>query len=531
MGIKQGGIAAVLAASVLVLAGCDGVGNGSAPDPNSVKEFEKIGGTSLLGTDKRYTVYTCLPETLQYGISYTNGGGRENFANRAKWTSSDNTVLRVTNVGDPAFPAATDPATGKPLFFQVGGRLIPLKEGTAVIKADFYGITLSHLYTVENPVGLRVQAVGAFKPDTKSIKLAHSTVMNALLSGKVNGTEIDLGFALDKWAFDTPDETVAKLEAASVVGVNVRALEKTSTAALRLRPIMQVCPKDSTDAADQLRYTNLVANAYLDVDVAAATGLVVDREFDTMPNGNILAVVDPTKSKTGLSSELLRVWTTFDAARTERELDVSSLSILNSPQSFLYAKSSNTDVILPGAGARSSGILAVNTAKAETGVTPPETSAPVTIDFCLSAAPPADDPATPDVNESTTAPITCRTAQADPLTFFVKKKTLESIDVTPTSPVDLVALLSQQFRATGTFTDGTQQDLTRHVNWTSSQPLKATIVNGVVAGAGLLRSLFVDNVDEDSSTPSLDQRTVKVTADIDTATVTKTREVTVILDK
>ena len=343
MGIKQGGIAAVLAASVLVLAGCDGVGNGSAPDPSSVKEFDKIGGTSLLGTDKRYTVYTCLPETLQFGISYTNGGGRENFSNRAKWKSSDESVLRVTNVGDPAFPAATDPVTGKPLFFQVGGRLIPLKAGEATITADFFGITLSKPYRVENPEGLRVQAVGAFKPDTKSIKLAHSTVMNALLSGKVNGTEIDLGFALDKWAFDTPDETVAKLEAASVVGVNVRALEKTTAAGaeMRLRPLLQICPQTNA----------LLSNAYLDVGVAAATGLVVDREFDTMPNGNILAVVDPTKSKTGLSSELLRVWTTFDAARTERELDVSSLSILNSPQSFLYAKSSNTDVILPGAGA------------------------------------------------------------------------------------------------------------------------------------------------------------------------------------
>ncbi|MDM4771005.1 hypothetical protein [Solimonas sp. SE-A11] len=524
MGIKQGGIVGLVAASVVVmLAGCSGVGDGSAPDPNSVKDFDKIGGTSLLGTDKRYTVYTCLPETLQYGISYTNGGGRENFSNRAKWTSNRPDILYVSNVGDLAVPAANDPETGKPLYFQVGGRLVPLQAGEAEITADFYGIKLTKTYKVENPEGLRVQAVGAFKPDTKSVKLAHSTVMNALLSGKVNGTEIDLGFAIDKWAFDTPDETVAKLEAASVVGVNVRALEKTTAAGaeMRLRPLLQACPQSNA----------LLSKAYLDVGVAAATGLIVDREFDTMPNGNVLAVVDPTKSKTGLSSELLRVWTTFDAARTERELDVSSLSILNSPQSFLYAKSSNTDVILPGAGARPSGILAVNTAKAETGVTPPETSAPVTIDFCLSAAPPPDDPATPDVNESTTAPITCRAAQADPLTFYVKKKTLQSIDVTPTSPAALVALLSLQFRATGTYTDGSQQDLTRHVNWTSSQPLKATIVNGVIAGAGLLRSLYVDNVDENSTTPELEQRTVKVTADIDTATVTKTREVTVILDK
>ncbi|HEY0916719.1 MAG TPA: hypothetical protein VGE22_17730, partial [Solimonas sp.] len=244
MGIKQGGIVAALAASVLLLAGCEGVGDGSAPDPSSVTDFEKIGGTGQLGTDKRYTVYTCLPETLQYGISYTNGGGRENFANRAKWKSSHPDILYVSNVGDLAVPAANDPETGKPLYFQVGGRLVPLKAGTAVIEADFYGIKLSKTYEVKDPQNIKVQAIGAFDPTKKSITLAHGTVQNALVSGEVDGTEIDLGFALDKWAFDTADETVAKLEAASLIGVNIRTLEKTSTAPLRLRPIMQACPKD-----------------------------------------------------------------------------------------------------------------------------------------------------------------------------------------------------------------------------------------------------------------------------------------------
>lgn len=536
MGIKQGGIVAALAASVLLLAGCEGVGDGSAPDPSSVKEFEKIGGTSQLGTDKQYTVYTCLPETLQFGISYTNGGGRENFANRAKWTSSDKTVLYVSNAGELAVPAANDPETGKPLYFRVSGRLVPLKVGTATITADFFGITLSKTYEVKNPQNIKVQALGAFDPSKKEITLAHSTVQNALVSGEVDGTEIDLGFALDKWAFDTADETVAKLEAASLIGVNIRALEKTSTAALRLRPIMQVCPKDSTDLEDQERYATLVANAYLDVSVAAAKGLVVKREFDTMVNGNVLAVVDPTKSKTGLSSEVLRVWATFDGAGTP-EQDVSGLSaVISPPQSFLYGKSSNTDVIVPGAAAKPSGILALNTAKPETGVTPPMTSDPVTIDFCLTELPPnplpTDNPATPDVNEAI-YPIVCRaTGKAAPLTYTVQKKTLVSIDVTPgPGQQNLAALKTLQFRATGTYADGSQQDLTRHVNWTSSQPLKAPIVNGVIAGAGLLRSLYAENVDETSTTPSLEQRTIKVTAEIDTATVTKTREVTVILDK
>ena len=108
----------------------------------------------------------------------------------------------------------------------------------------------------------------------------------------------------------------------------------------------------------------------------------------------------------------------------------------------------------------------------------------MTVDLCLSAAPPPDDPLTTDVNESTTAPIVCRAnAQAAPLTYTVQKKTLLSIDVTPgPGQQNLAALKTLQFRATGTYSDGSQQDLTRHVNWTSSQPLKAPIVNGVIAG-------------------------------------------------
>ena len=60
---------------------------------------------------------------------------------------------------------------------------------------------------------------------------------------------------------------------------------------------------------------------------------------------------------------------------------------------------------------------------------------------------------------------------------------LESLAVTPSNPL-LVAWGVQQFTATGTFSDGSQQNLTTFVTWTSSDTAVATITS-----AGLARGL------------------------------------------
>lgn len=59
-------------------------------------------------------------------------------------------------------------------------------------------------------------------------------------------------------------------------------------------------------------------------------------------------------------------------------------------------------------------------------------------------------------------------------------KRLTSIQVTPASP-SVVAGLTQQFMATGTYSDHSTQDLTATVNWTSSSTSVATIAAGGLA--------------------------------------------------
>ena len=52
---------------------------------------------------------------------------------------------------------------------------------------------------------------------------------------------------------------------------------------------------------------------------------------------------------------------------------------------------------------------------------------------------------------------------------------LSSISVTPASPVNLAVGATQQFTATGIFTDGSIEDITSEVTWTSDTPATATI--------------------------------------------------------
>ena len=69
---------------------------------------------------------------------------------------------------------------------------------------------------------------------------------------------------------------------------------------------------------------------------------------------------------------------------------------------------------------------------------------------------------------------------------------LVSIAVTPTNP-SIVAGGQQQFTATGTYSDGSHQNLTNSANWTSSVPSVATIsssglATGVATGSTTIQA-------------------------------------------
>ena len=89
---------------------------------------------------------------------------------------------------------------------------------------------------------------------------------------------------------------------------------------------------------------------------------------------------------------------------------------------------------------------------------------------------------------ATTITATLGTVNAS-TTLTVTTATLSSIAVTPTNPTNPLGT-TQQFEATGTFSDNTTQTLTTQVSWTSSTTSRATISN-TPGSQGLATTLSV----------------------------------------
>jgi alpha-L-rhamnosidase len=89
----------------------------------------------------------------------------------------------------------------------------------------------------------------------------------------------------------------------------------------------------------------------------------------------------------------------------------------------------------------------------------------------------------------------CRPSQDSSLVGYNRPAVLTSVQLTP-SDIELPLGITQQFTATGSFSDGTTQDLTNLVTWNSSSPLVAKInsnglamtvsagASGIMAAAG-----------------------------------------------
>ncbi|MCW8125219.1 Ig-like domain-containing protein [Microbulbifer halophilus] len=103
-------------------------------------------------------------------------------------------------------------------------------------------------------------------------------------------------------------------------------------------------------------------------------------------------------------------------------------------------------------------------------------------------------------------------------TLTVTPATVQSITVTPENP-SVSALFDQQFTATGQLSDGTTQDITGQVSWTSDTPDVATISNAPAGSEGLATT-----IDSGSTTIAADfmRQNGSVVSKSTTLTVTNT---------
>lgn len=244
---------ATLLAAAATLSACDvgGIGEG-----NRLETLEIVRTTALIDRDSS-TSYLCFVDKLQLVGTFTDGG-QGDYSSRGRWTSSDPSVVAVSN-GDILIPGSTTLA-------YASGTIVPKAVTTTpvIITADFVGLSAS--YEVE----VKKIDTGAFELGATSVKLAPETVYPLTLKAAVDGYELNLTQAAT-WSFVDADDDTDDIATIGVsTGVIAAKLPATLPAVLRARAEFPECQNDAGTAP--LRFE-------ADVAIENPTSLTLEREF------------------------------------------------------------------------------------------------------------------------------------------------------------------------------------------------------------------------------------------------------------
>ena len=145
--------------SALTLSACDSVGEG-----NGLLRLEiRIPGAEGTPGEADYLgiAYECLGRSTELLGFFTNGS-TGSFRSRATWSSSDETVLRVSNGDIPVNDGSNDN--------YARGLLVPVAPGRATITAEYVGLSASIEVEVRTPEDIRLdRAVDAMAPLTQEV--------------------------------------------------------------------------------------------------------------------------------------------------------------------------------------------------------------------------------------------------------------------------------------------------------------------------------------------------------------------------
>ncbi len=206
-------------ASLLGLSGCNPIGKGAGPVRLVVNSPD---GTLDADTGR---VFECLRTGVTATLFFDDGGAAD-FTQRSGpggglvWTSSNPSVVRVSNFQDEPLPA---PAVG---FFPPGV-LTPVAPGTSTITATFGGFSDSIVISVGTPSGFVVQAKN---PQTNiaadipggATRIAPTSVIDLDVQAILDGAMVNVDAAA-AWSFVTPNTAVATIEPTGGVVVGVAA--------------------------------------------------------------------------------------------------------------------------------------------------------------------------------------------------------------------------------------------------------------------------------------------------------------------
>lgn len=165
-------------AAALLLSSCSGIGDGSSPEslkilqvtPDTVFDEAFIRGEQIPGK-----AYTCVRGVLQAFIFFDDGD-IGNFTRRVKWSSSDPSVLTVSNFDEPV--------PGNPDNRFDYGSIAPLSAGTATVTATYLDMTAS--------IPITVDQAGAITITPNDLKMVPRSFQQLQAIAILDGKKVDL---------------------------------------------------------------------------------------------------------------------------------------------------------------------------------------------------------------------------------------------------------------------------------------------------------------------------------------------------
>lgn len=193
-------------AAMALLAGCNGIGHGSTVQSLKVL-FSPVDSRDqgvVIDNDlatRRLRMFDCFCANLAVLATFTDGT-IANFSSRVHWTSSDPSIVTVSNFGD-AIEAAC------PLAQSSAGLLRPHAPGQAVITAEFLGLSASLDVEVANAPASAF-TLAPFDTGNTDHAVAVQGVMPLMLSVTLDGRPRPVNLDA-KFAFNPAADNIATI--------------------------------------------------------------------------------------------------------------------------------------------------------------------------------------------------------------------------------------------------------------------------------------------------------------------------------
>ncbi len=417
-----------------------------------------------------------LGATPAFTATGINSDGSQSTLATPQWTSSDTDVIAFTSGG-----TTLAKASGTAVLTATSG-LISASIAVTVTPAALSSVTVA-------PAGPLTLALGQAQPATGG-PLGPTQQLTATANYS-NGTTQDVT-AIATWASDAA-ATVANPAAGLVIAGTTPGTANIAAACLGVT---------STAVAVTVSPT------------AAVTAVQVQQAGPVLPVGktlNLSAIATFSDSPT--PSTIGGTWTTSNAAVASVAGNVvtgAAPGVATLTFSDGSGHTASTTVTVTNATLASISLTPVNASVAKgltlqlkaLGIYSNGTTADVTTSAAWSSgsADATVDPATgivTGVNVDAAVTITASLFGLAPtVNVAVTAPVLQSIAVTPAGPTTILPAQTQQFTATGTFSDGTTQDVSTTAKWSSSSAGVATInTTGLAAAqaAGGSLTLFAKN--------------------------------------